>query len=193
MKPTALARVLCTLLPEGSAPPTEFRIFKAGANPTTKGVFIFDAAAAAAVMASYTAQGVRHMIDLNHESLEPATREDSGDARGWYDLELRNGELWAVNVTWTPDGARRLAEKRQRYISPAFCTDDEKRVTEMINCALVAMPATHDAQPLAASRLRANASRVTADKSVAARAAGYVLLEQIKRCHPIKSKPQSKR
>jgi hypothetical protein len=132
--------------------PVEFRIFRAGANATTKGTFLFDAKAAAAVMAAYKAQGVDQMIDLEHEALGDLGRPDSHDARGWYALEVRNGELWAVNVRWTPDGRRRLSEKTQRYISPAFLTDDEGRVIEMINCALVAMPATHEAMPLAASR-----------------------------------------
>lgn len=150
-----LSRVMCAALEQGAdgAPPTEFRIFRAGVNDTTKGAFTFDAQAAAAVLAEYQRCGVDLMIDLNHESLDDARREDSGDARGWFKLELRDdGSLWAVDVKWTPDGARRLSEKTQRYISPAFCTDDEGVIRELLNVALVAMPATHNALPLVAAR-----------------------------------------
>lgn len=137
-----------------SALPTEFRIFRAGANPSTKGTVIFDDAAAASVMAAYSTQGVDLPLDLEHQSLDAPIRPDSTDARAWFKLELRNGELWAVDVKWNADGARRLAEKTQRYTSPAFYTDEECRVTELINVALVAMPATHQAAPLVAASKR---------------------------------------
>jgi len=145
-------RVLLTELPaDPAAPPTEFRIFKAGANQTTKGTTLFDEKAAAMVMAAYQAQGVDLMIDLEHGALDAPIRSDSPDARGWFKLELRAGELWAVDVKWNPDGARRLSEKTQRYTSPAFYADEDMRVTELINVALVAMPATHHAAPLVAA------------------------------------------
>ncbi len=142
-------------------PPTEFRIFRAGVNQTTKGPAVFNADAATAVMSKWKEIGNDLMIDLGHQSLDAddRSREDAGDARGWLKLEVRNGELWATNVTWTPDGARRLTEKTQRYISPAFLHDKNDQVVEMLNVALVAMPATHDAQALiAASRLSGNVS-----------------------------------
>ncbi len=141
-------------LPE--EPAKEFRLFRAGVNRTSKGDFLFDDAAAAAVMAAFTAQANDLMIDLDHMSLrEPAqaAREDAGDARGWAKLALRDGELWAVDVRWTPDGESRVRSKKQRYPSPAFTTDEQGRITEILNIALVAMPATYGAAPLiAASR-----------------------------------------
>lgn len=145
-----LSRILCSDV-AGATPPTEFRIFRAGENPTTKGVFLFDEAAAKSVMAAYQAQGTRCMVDLEHQALGDPHRADSADARAWFSLELRSGELWAVNVQWTPDGARRLAEKTQAYTSPAFLADEHGRISELINVALVAMPATHQAAPLVAA------------------------------------------
>ena len=138
----------------GADPPTEFRIFQAGVNPTSKGDLLFDDKAAASVMEAWKAWGVDLMIDLEHQSLDAdaSSRADAVDARGWFKLEVRPGpELWAVGVTWTPDGEKRLREKTQRYISPALF-DDEGRVTEIVNAALVAMPATHKAQALVAAR-----------------------------------------
>jgi hypothetical protein len=159
-----MARTHTTLSAPLQTPlPREFRIFRAGKNETTKGTFVFDAEAARSVLAAYAREGVDMMIDLNHESLQGAARPDSGDARGWAKLELRpDGSLWAVNVRWTPDGERRLQDRTQRYISPAFEYDkDTGRITRVLNAALVAMPATHGAAPLvAASRYGAKTSRV---------------------------------
>lgn len=156
----------------GEPLPTEFRIFGPGVNGTTKGPDLFDEQAARAVMAEYRKQGVDQMIDLNHDSLDPETRRmraDAGDALAWYKLELRqDGSLWAVDVRWTPDGEQRLRSKKQRFISPAFLRDKKTgRVLEMINCALVGMPATHNAEALVA------ASRDVTGSSVAVRAAWY--------------------
>ena len=136
--------------------PTEFRIFRVGVNETTEGPLVFDVEAAAAVMAAFQKRGVDIAIDLQHDSISQAARaarNDAADARGWCSLEVRDGELWAVAVRWTPDGERRLREGTQRYISPvAFFDRESYRVTEIFNLALVSQPATHDAQPLVAAR-----------------------------------------
>ncbi len=133
------------------AAPSEFRLFKAGANASTKGVFVFDEVAAANVMAAYAQRGVDLPIDLEHLSLDPELNAYDPDARGWFGLEVRNGELWAVNVRWNTDGSSRLQEKRQRYISPAFSIDKDGRIIDVLNVALVSMPATHNALALVAA------------------------------------------
>lgn len=135
--------------------PSAFRMFKAGANDTTKGAFLFDDAAAQSVMAAANAHSVDLMVDLEHLSLDQESRSYDPDARAWLSLEVRPGpELWAVNVRWTDDGARRLRAKTQRYISPAFAVDDENRVIEIVNIALTAMPATHGTPALVAANRR---------------------------------------
>jgi hypothetical protein len=140
----------------GDAPPAEFRIFVAGENQTSKGVYLFDDIAAAAVMKAYAAHGCDVMIDLEHLSIADQDRSLNfdPDARGWCKLELRNGELWAAQVTWTPDGLIRLSEKRQRYMSPAFVVNDDDRIIEVLNIAITAMPATHNLEPLVAASQR---------------------------------------
>jgi hypothetical protein len=81
----------------GDAPPKEFRLFKAGINETTKGEFIFDAKAAEMVMAACGgARPSTYAIDLEHLSLDTESRAYDGDALGHFKLEVRNGELWAV-------------------------------------------------------------------------------------------------
>lgn len=167
---------------DGDAPPTEFRLFKAGANETTKGTFLFDATAADAVMAAAAQRdGVDYPIDLEHLSLESTdSRGFDPDARGWFCLAVRNGELWAVNVRWTPDGQRRLSERTQRYVSPAFTVDDEDRVTEIVNVALVAMPATHGTPALVAANRRSHATMSKTAKDIKTQLAVRVALARQK-------------
>ncbi|OFV82000.1 MAG: hypothetical protein A2Y78_00250 [Acidobacteria bacterium RBG_13_68_16] len=146
---------ICLSAVEGGALPSEFRIFAAGLNRSTKGEHVLDAEALAACLRAFAEGGVDLPIDLEHDSLSHearAARSDAGDARGWFRLAARDGELWAVDVTWTSDGIRRLADRTQRYISPAFRTDESGRVVEIVNVALCAQPATLGAQPLVLSR-----------------------------------------
>jgi hypothetical protein len=140
-----------SVLIDGEAPPAEFRLFTAGVNETEKGPFIFDDVAARLVMAAFNAHGVDRMLDLEHLSLDEDCPNFDPDARAWFGLEVRDGELWAVNVRWLEDGLARLKKKTQRYISPAFATDDDGRIVKVVNVALTAMPATHDTPALVAA------------------------------------------
>lgn len=141
---------------DDGALPTEFELFPSGVSPSTHDQVLVDKRAAELVMSRAARHGVDLMIDLNHYSLfaGPESDPSAADARGWFNLAVRDGAIWAVNVTWTEDGAARLRDRRQRYISPAYrCEEwdaehEMPRLTEVINCALVAMPATHDAAPL---------------------------------------------
>lgn len=149
-----------SLLTDVTDLPSEFVIFRAGENASTKGSVLFDARSAELVMGQASRHGVDYMIDLEHYSVQPRRLDPQStdpDARGWFRLEMRGGDLWAANVTWTPDGAERLRSRRQRYTSPAFYTrewDDAAqldRVTNLINVALCAMPATYQLDALVAS------------------------------------------
>lgn len=148
--------MLAAPMPLGDQPPTEFRLFIAGWNSTEKGNYLFDDVAAESVMTCYAKWGIDLMIDLEHQSLavEPGAADPTArDARGWAKLALRpDGALWCTEVRWTPDGIKRLSEKAQRYISPAFESDPKtKRVLKIINVALVALPATHKTPALVAA------------------------------------------
>lgn len=149
------AQIRIQLASAGVKPPSEFRIFKAGVNKTSKGDFVFDQTAAESVMAAYQKAGVDVMIDLEHLSLDSSGANFDPDAYGWCALEVRNGELWATNVRWTPEGARRLSNRSQRYISPAFMFFEEtNRVSELYNIAICAIPATYEAPALVAASKR---------------------------------------
>ncbi len=138
----------------GATPPTEFRIFAAGPNVIHDAVFIFDEKAAASVMAAFQKHGADCMIDLEHLSVadQDASVNFDPDARGWCKLELRGGELWATQVSWTPDGEARLREARQRYISPVFSYNKAAmRIESILNIALTSLPATDGLAPLVAA------------------------------------------
>lgn len=135
----------------GDALPREFLLFKKGRNESSRGVAIFDAKAAATVMGSYREHGTDLCLDLEHLSLDQSSPNYSPDALAWFGLEVRNGDLYAVNVRWTPEGAARLKSKSQRYVSPAFITDADRRVVRLVNAGLTAVPATHKTPALVAA------------------------------------------
>ncbi len=139
--------------------PTEFRIFRAGLNTSLNGDYLFDDEAAQDVMAAFRAHGVDGSVDLEHLSLDDKSPNYDPDARGWYkDLELRDGELWGVLATWTPDGERRLRDRTQRYLSPTFPYDKEtRRVKWLHNVALTATPALNGIPALIAARVNLTA------------------------------------
>ena len=171
-KKRLLAALHTFAIPAGDEPPTEFQVFSSGWVSSRKGKVLFDATAAAATIKEYQTHGVDLMIDLEHLSLDVWGPHFDPDARGWCRLELRDGALWAVGVTWTEDGERRLRKKTQRYISPAFRVDpDTKRVTELVNIAITALPATDNLEPLVAATRKDNTVDEETKKLLAALAA----------------------
>lgn len=141
----------------GDEPPSEFCIFAAGVVESTKGKITFDEKAAKSVMAEYTAHGIDLMIDYDHASLAYVSLDpaQAGKAAGWFNLEVRGGELWAVNVRWTEPAAAALRRKEWRFMSPAFNTDDQGRVTSVLNVAITNLPATRRLEPLMAASVTA--------------------------------------
>ncbi len=135
--------------------PKEVRLFKRGANPTSKGTYVFDDDAAKSVMGEYEAHGADIMIDLEHLSLDTESESFDPDARGWAGLAVRNGELWLTDISWNEDGEERLRKKKQRYLSPVFDFDGKtKQVLSIFNVAITGIPATHNPMPLVAANER---------------------------------------
>jgi phage I-like protein len=139
---------------EGFSPPVEFRLFRAGVNETMKGDFLFDEKSAASVLQDFQKRAVRGMIDLEHLSLDSDSLSYDPDPRGWFDLDVRNGELWVTSAEWLPDGSRRLEQKLQPYASPVFDVDAEGRIISVLNIAMTSMPATYEPQALVAASAR---------------------------------------
>ncbi len=143
--------------------PAEFQLFWPGENPSTKGSVWFDEVSALRVMGDADTYGNEYPIDLEHRMVSPRLvdpNDSDTDAMAWHRLEVRpeagGPGLWAVRVSWTPEGERRLRARSQRYTSPAFYVEPDPdtgrdRVVRYINCALCARPATHEIPPLVAT------------------------------------------
>lgn len=149
------ARLSVALPDDGT--PREIRLLRPGMNESTNGDFLFDDQAAADVMATWKAHSGENdhpgMVDLEHLSLDPSAVNFDPDARAWFDLEVRDGALWLVDLKWCPDGEARVKEKRQRYLSPTINYDSStRRVRSLVNVALTALPALHGAPELIAAR-----------------------------------------
>ncbi|AUX31934.1 MULTISPECIES: phage protease [Sorangium] len=147
-------RALLSLVSLDGQPPSELRLFRAGQNKTTKGTYVFSERSATAVMAAFKEHGVELPFDYGHAMAVGANLSDDGKAAGWFTLEVRGGELWAVSIRWTDKAAKEIAAREWRYVSPWFEYDPESReITTIINVALTNIPATHEAQPLMAASL----------------------------------------
>ena len=136
--------------------PKEFRLFRAGLNSTRKGKFLFDAESATKVLAAQAEHGADLSIDYDHamvsgglfDAMDPSER---GKAAGWFNLGVKDGELWALNVKWTPKAALAIEQGEWRYVSPAIGFDKEsRRILHVTNIAITNIPATDHPDPLRA-------------------------------------------
>lgn len=151
-----------------ASPPTEFCVFGKGTNPSEKGDFLFDGAAAKAVMDHAKRWGNRFPFDWCHKMVRmdgPDPAED-GKAAGWFTPELRDGALWATAITWTPLARQKIGDREFVYFSPAFNVDDEERVVELTNVALTNLPAMHGIEQLVAADTREHAAAPTTVQTI---------------------------
>lgn len=142
--------------------PTAFRIWRAGENPTTKGRTLFTETSGRLLLAAQAEGGVRYPFDCEHASLAPEAPPEAKRAMGWHSLEVRNGELWAVNCEWTELARSGLEQDppEWKYFSPVYDVDPVTReVLAYVNCALTNTPATHNVVELASRTTKIAASR----------------------------------
>ncbi|TAL29009.1 MAG: hypothetical protein EPN98_21440 [Phenylobacterium sp.] len=138
--------------------PSEFRVFRAGINQSSKGDFLFDDDAAKSVMAAFAKKGTPPTMDYEHQALAQPPVEAPASCSSWIP-EVRNGELWATSCNWT-DRARRMIEAREyTRFSPAFLHDIETmRILVVLNVALTNVEALDNVQPLVAATAAATAT-----------------------------------
>lgn len=143
---------LSIVLGSDKAPPSEFRIFRKGENPSEKGTFHFTEASALSVMETYARLNKPMRFDYNHGTLleAPPTPEASLSA-GTFVPEIRDGELWATKCNWTARAASLLTAGEYGEFSPYFDHDKDGVVTRLINCALTNLPALNDIESLVAA------------------------------------------
>lgn len=138
---------------KASAVPTEFTLLKSGLNSYVGDELLFDSEAAQSVMAVYQKRGIDLMADYEHQSLVHPPIEAPASAKKWTP-ELRNGDLVAASIAWTPRASKMIADGEYRYFSIA-CRVDEKtrRVVEVINFGLTNNPAANQIAPIKAASI----------------------------------------
>ncbi len=113
-----------------------------------------DASIAARVIARAADRKTDTLIDYEHQSLRAEKNGQKVVAAGWIPntFEWREGKgLYAVNVGWTGQARREIADKQYRYISTVFYYDaDTGEVLEIISVALTNTPALDGLDALAA-------------------------------------------
>jgi len=95
-----------------------------------------------AVVDKFRTEGLDIPIDINHAEEKKAPKGEPAPAVGWIkDMEVREGAIWA-RVEWTDTGAKMVASKDYRYLSPSFWNDKKSGVvTDISSAALVNKPA----------------------------------------------------
>lgn len=139
------------------SPPKAFRLFREGMNKSTKGDFLFDEQSRHEVMSDYLKKNRWLSIDYDHASLMSNPVDPAMAARRAGKLQLEvtpEGDLMAVNVSWTPMAAKMLMEEEYGYISPAFTTDEDGRITSVINVAITNNPALYDLTELCSIKIQ---------------------------------------
>jgi phage I-like protein len=157
-KATDIRALVALELAADGAPPTEFRIFSYGQNPSDKGTFIFDEKAAKLVMAAFSKKGMALTMDYEHQALNaPDNGAPAPNSCYSWTPEVRKNdagkpELWATNAKWTEKAAAHIKAREYLYFSPAFETEpDTMRVARILNMALTNIPALDKQEPLVAA------------------------------------------
>jgi hypothetical protein len=137
-------------------PPTAFRIWKSGTVVTDHGTHALTKGSVAQLLEDQKTRGNLFSIDVDHMSLSDNAPPENHKAVGWFSIEERGGDLWAVNVEWT-DAVRDGFSKSPpewRYFSPAYeTTKKDGEIVRLLNMALTNNPATHRVTALASQNI----------------------------------------
>ncbi|HEY2367346.1 MAG TPA: phage protease [Polyangiaceae bacterium] len=148
-----------------SGVPVAFRMWRAGVNPTDHGDHVLTERSVSGLLATQRERGNLFSIDVDHMSLNAMAPIENHKAVGWFTIEERDGDIWAVNVEWTDDVRAGLAKDppEWRYFSPAYDTKkDSGEIVRLLNLALTNNPATHNVTALA------TATAFTTEKTMSA-------------------------
>ncbi len=147
----------------GSGAPQRILIVPWGEVRSDAGSFVMDDGAADSAIAAFTEHGTDLPIDYEHQTLGGAYSSPTGQApaAGWVTSLAkvspsdagRDGApaepgLWG-NVSWTGDGAERLASRQYRYLSPvALVRKRDRRLVGLHSAALTNKPAIVGMRPI---------------------------------------------
>jgi hypothetical protein len=134
--------------------PVAFRMWRAGDNATAKGTHRFTQRSAELLAAEQQRQGRPFSFDVDHMSLSDKAPPDARIAVGWFQVEVRDGDLWVTSIEWGDlmKAGLRKDPPEWRFFSPAYQVEQEtQEIVSLINCAITNNPATF-AIPALASR-----------------------------------------
>ena len=130
---------LCSVMqPEDKALPEKIQILPAGVVIRGEDGRVFVNQNATGVVSLFKSSGRDIVLDWEHETVCGWER---APAAGWiHDVELdADGAMWAM-VKYTPDGAKSVANKEYRYVSPAFYIDENLNITGLQSVGLTNRP-----------------------------------------------------
>jgi phage I-like protein len=147
--------IRCSLpieLEAGGNAPTEFRIWKWGANDTLNGLVNLDEKSANDVIEAFKKHGIdRLAIDYEHQTFNAEENGHAAPAAGWFVPEVRSDGLWATQVQWTDKATAHLKQREYRFFSPVALLDAKtRRPVRLQPMALTNWPATKNLEPLVA-------------------------------------------
>ena len=127
----------------------EIQIFPSGGFRATDGrpeginEWYIDAESAQNLIDKVSSRKNKILIDYEHQSFHSATNGQPSPAAGWfYTLVWREGEgLFATDAEWTEKARQMIKGGEYRYISPAFHTDNQGVIIDLISIALTNTPA----------------------------------------------------
>lgn len=131
----------------GGEPPREFRAFRWGENPTTKGPLYLTPDGAQRLMDEYRRRGHVLCFDFYHSSYNPIVAPQDRKAAGQFRLELRSDGLHFTDIQWTPAAAEAIRNGEWPFISPAVLHDKSGVIVQVRNAGLVTDPGTIGAVP----------------------------------------------
>lgn len=142
----------------GGEPPREFRAFKWGDNPTTKGLLKLTPEGAQMIMDTFRGRGVVLCFDYFHATYNPAAPAESRKAAGQTVPELRPDGLWYTRIQWTPAADRAIRDGEWPFISPGVLHNKTGVIVALKNPGLVTDPGMIGAIPTVLSGLSAGTS-----------------------------------
>lgn len=137
--------------------PSSVRLFKAGENKTSKGVFFYDPALKDTIIKNAELDGRDLLpIDIAHLSVSSGVDNPAAHrAYGWFRLSVEDEGIYAKDIEWTKAGKELLEDRAFRFISPTFTVEElnnKEIITSIINFALTNEPATYQPMALVASK-----------------------------------------
>lgn len=95
----------------------------------------------AALLANLRAKTAELAMDVEHATEIKAPKGEEAPAQGWAkEYDLRADGIWA-KIDWTPGGAKKVADKEYRYVSPAIRHTPSGEIVSLSSFALTTQPA----------------------------------------------------